>query len=81
MERTRAYRRDVRNRAIRRKKRRSRAYYGLDWFKVGGAYSKGHIGCGCGLCKYEKHRKVPRLYEVSEREYIRYCNKDYEENQ
>lgn len=77
MERTRAYRRYVRNRAIRRKKRRSLAYYGLDWFKYDGAYSKGHIGCGCGLCKYEKHRGVSLKYEVMDKFYLDYCVKDF----
>ena len=43
MERTRAYRRDVRKRAIKRKKRICRANYGWDWYKVDGKYSKGKI--------------------------------------
>ncbi len=79
MERTRAYRRDVRNRAIRRKKRVSNDVYGIDWFKFDGAYSKGHIGCGCNLCKYGKSCGTPLLYEVKDRIYVRQCLDEYDD--
>ena len=65
MERTRAYRRYQRQRAIRRKKGVSRRIYGIDWFQgVDGKYSKGHIGCGCGLCKPDKRFRRPSLAEA-----------------
>ena len=50
-ERGRAYRRYQRRRIIRHKKNVSRKAYFMDWFTVDGKYDKGHIGCGCGLCK------------------------------
>ena len=60
MERTRAYRRYQRRRTIRRKKGVSGRIYGMDWFQgVDGKYSKGHIGCGCWLCKPDKRFRRP----------------------
>lgn len=60
MERTMAYRRYQRRRAIRRKKGVSRRIYGMDWFQgVDGKYNKGHIGCGCWLCKPDKRFRRP----------------------
>lgn len=55
----RAYRRYQRRRAILRKKGVSRRLYGMDWFSVDGKYNKGHIGCGCGLCKPDKRFRRP----------------------
>lgn len=46
MERTRAYRRDVRKRTIKRKKRICKKLYGHDWYNADGKYSKGKIHCG-----------------------------------
>ena len=60
-QRGRAYRRDHRNRAIRRKKRIVDAVYNGDYFKHDGQYSKGHIGCGCGLCRPGKRFGEPSL--------------------
>ena len=55
MERTRVFRRFQRSRTIRRKKSVSRQIYGMDWFQgVDGKYNKGHIGCGCRLCKPDR---------------------------
>lgn len=71
MARTRAYRRYVRNKAILRKKSLSIHAFGFDWFLVDGAYSKGHIGCCCKMCKYTKHYNIPLLYEVKDREYVK----------
>ena len=48
--RDRAYRRYRRYLAIVHKKGVSRRIYGIDWFRVNGKYSKGHIGCGCWMC-------------------------------
>ena len=58
-KRNRAYRLYQRKRAILRKKGVSRRVYGTDWFLVDGKYSKGHIGCGCGLCKPDKRFQRP----------------------
>lgn len=36
----------------------------MDWFQgVDGKYSKGHIGCGCGLCKPGKRFQRPSWEE------------------
>ena len=60
MKRNRAWRRYQRRRAIRRKKGVSGRIYGMDWFQgLDGKYSKGHIGCGCGLCKLGKRFRRP----------------------
>ena len=70
--RTRAYRRYQRRRAIRRKKETSRCVYGMDWFRgVDGKYSKGHIGCGCGLCKPVKRFRVPSWEDARKTEAFR----------
>ena len=55
----RAYRRYRRHLAIVHKKGLSRRLIGEDWFQVDGKYSKGHIGCGCGLCKPGKRFREP----------------------
>ena len=55
----RAYRRYRRHLAIVHKKDLSRRLIGEDWFQVDGKYSKGHIGCGCGLCKPGKRFREP----------------------
>lgn len=57
--RNRAYRLYQRKRAITRKKGVSRRLYGMDWFSTDGKYSKGHIGCGCWLCKPDKRFRRP----------------------
>lgn len=79
MERTRAYRRDVRKRIINRKKRICKKLYGYDWYNVDGKYSKGKIHCGCKVCKYEKHFSIPIVREVRAREYVWYCMEHYDE--
>lgn len=71
MSRGRAYRRDMRDRAIVRKKMVSHGVYGIDWFRVDGAYSKGHTGCGYRMCKYAKFHGITLLYEVRGREYVK----------
>ena len=61
-ERGRAYRRYQRRRSIRHKKKVSYKAYGMDWYQgVDGKYSKGHIGCGCGLCKPDKRSGRPSM--------------------
>ena len=65
MERNRAYRRFQRRRTIRRKKGVSRRVYGMDWFQgVDRKYSKGHIGCGCGLCKPDRQFRCPSWHDA-----------------
>ena len=73
MERTRDYRRFQRRRNIRRKKALSHRIYGMDWFQgVDGKYSKGHIGCGCGLCKMTRRFRRPSWAdERKTRKYLR----------
>lgn len=77
MKRTRAYRRDVRNKAVTRKKRISNEVYGFDWYKSDGYYSKGKIHCGCKLCKFGKHYNIPLLYEIKDKEYQKLMIEDY----
>ena len=77
MYRTREYRRDIRNRKIARKKRVSREIYHMDWFPIDGKYSKGHIGCGCKICKFSKHYNLPLLYEIKDKEYVNQWMKEF----
>ena len=74
MERTRAYRREARNKAVARKKRVVGDIYNGYWFKYDGMYSKGHIGCGCSLCK---DKLSPLYYERKDKEYVLQCLKEY----
>ncbi|MCR2051210.1 hypothetical protein NSB25_28800 [Acetatifactor muris] len=60
------YRRYVRDKTILRKKRISKAVYGLDWYKHDGQYSKGKIHCSCGLCKYGKKYGLPTIRDMRE---------------
>lgn len=79
MERTRAYRRDVRKRAIKRKKRICQKNYGWDWYKEDGKYSKGKIHCSCKMCKYGKHFGIPTVRDRREQEYVQYWMGHYGE--
>ena len=77
MERTRAYRRYQRRRAILRKKGLSKRIYLMDWYQgVDGKYSKGHIGCGCGLCKPDKRFRKPSWEDTRK---TKKCQSDLEE--
>ena len=53
MERTRAYRRSQRNRAIARKKGAIKRISGgrFEWYSIDGKYSKGKIHCSCQMCR------------------------------
>ncbi len=77
MRRTRAYRRDERNRAIARKKRICMEAFGSPWFKFDGAYSKGHIGCNCWMCKPQKHCYIPTVFELRDADHVSQCLDDY----
>lgn len=63
-KRNRAWRRDVRNRQIIRKKRICHNYYDFDWYRTDGAYSKGKIHCSCFLCKPSKRWKMPTFHDA-----------------
>ena len=86
MYRTRAYRRDARNKAIARKKRICREIYGTriggkektgSWYKHAGQYSKGKIHCSCRMCTFSKYYDLPRLSDYQEKEYVREALEDY----
>ena len=77
MNRTRAFRRDVRNRKIAHRKRICKRAYGWDWYKHDGQYSKGKIHCSCKMCTYSKTFDLPHLYELRDREYVKEAIKDY----
>lgn len=68
MYRTRAYRRDVRHKAICRKKAICQHNLGFDWYSVDGKYSKGKIHCGCRLCKFGKAYNLPTFKMLVEKE-------------
>lgn len=74
-----AYYRYMRHKAICRKKYISRVVYGFDWYKVDGAYSKGKIHCGCGLCKFGKKFGLPTFKDRKALETARLALKDLEE--
>ena len=73
-----AYRRYVRNKVIQRKKRISRAIYGIDWYQCDGKYSKGKIHCGCGLCKFGKKYGLPTTRDMREMSREEILLKDFE---
>ena len=53
MERTRAYRRSQRNRAIARKKAAVKSFTGgrFKFYCIDGKYAKGKIHCSCPMCR------------------------------
>jgi len=77
----RAYRRHQRARSIHRKKKLSYRVYGMDWFRgVDGKYSKGHVGCGCWLCKPDKRFRRPSWEHFKKTVKCEQDIKDYYEN-
>lgn len=62
--RTRAFRREVRNKSIKRKKSIVLSRDGSDWYKFDGQYSKGKIFCDCGICKFSRKYGLPTLKEL-----------------
>lgn len=68
--RDRAYRRDIRNRQIRRKKQICQKALGFDWYFQDGRYSKGKIDCSCWLCKPSSRYHKMSTYKDAVREYI-----------
>ena len=89
MSRTRAERRELRNKHIARKKRICRSIYGGSphrlyespepgyWYKVDGRYAKGKIHCSCKMCKYGKHYKLPTIRTERELEKFSIDLKEY----
>ena len=61
-----AYTREVRNKAIARKKRICKRFYGFDWYKHDGQYSKGKIHCSCRMCTYSKYYDLPTHKDITE---------------
>ena len=68
MNRTRSYRRDVRNRKIAHRKHICKKAYGFDWYEYDGQYSKGKIHCSCIMCTYNKKYDLPRYKDIKEKE-------------
>lgn len=77
MNRTRSYRREVRNKVIRRKKRVCTHVYGYDWYEHDGQYSKGKIHCSCRMCTYSKFYDLPRLSDDKDKEKVKAAINDY----
>ena len=57
MNRTRDYRRYIRNKHIARRKRIVENYYGFSWYEHDGMYSKGKIHCSCAMCAFRGYNK------------------------
>lgn len=74
MARTRSYRREVRNKAIARKKWICHHVY---W---DGQYSKGKIHCSCSLCTYNKFYDLPRYKDMVDSDRVKDAMKDLYEH-
>lgn len=60
MNRTKSYRRDMRNRKIAHRKYICKnVYLCNNWYKNDGQYSKGKIHCSCKMCTYNKFYDLP----------------------
>ncbi|WP_035773211.1 hypothetical protein [Butyrivibrio sp. VCD2006] len=77
MGRTRAYRRDVRNRAIAHKKRIWKDIWKDEYFIPDGKFAKAHMGCGCYLCKPWKHCKELSDAQLRELDHVKQAMDDY----
>lgn len=75
--RTRAFRKDVRNKSIRRKKAIVLSRDDSDWYKFDGQYSKGKIFCDCGICKFSRKYGLPTMKDEKETEIIKSALNDY----
>lgn len=75
--RTRAFRRDVRNKSIKRKKAIVYSRDGSDWYKFDGQYSKGKIFCDCDICKFSRKYELPTLKDEKETEIVKSALNDY----
>lgn len=77
MQRTRAFRRDIRHHAICKKKAIVHARDGAEWYSVDGKYDKGKVHCGCNLCKYGRAMGFPTLRTEREMEKFKFEYSDY----
>lgn len=78
MQRSRSFRREVRNKVIRRKKRICKEIYlNNNWYKYDGQYSKGKIHCSCKMCTYSKTYDLPRLSDIKDKEVVKEALEDY----
>lgn len=75
--RTRAFRREVRNKSIKRKKAIVLSRDGSDWYKFDEQYSKGKIFCDCGICKFSRKYGLPTLKDEKESEIAKSALNDY----
>lgn len=75
--RTRAFRREVRNKSIKRKKAIVLSRDCSDWYKFDGQYSKGKIFCDCGICKFSRKYGLPTLKDEKESEIAKSALNDY----
>lgn len=75
--RTRAFRREIRNTSIRRKKSIVLSRDGSDWYKFDGQYSKGKIFCDCGACKPSRKYGLSTLKDEKESEITKSALNDY----
>lgn len=75
--RTRAFRRNVRNKSIRRKKSIVLFRDGSDWYKFDGQYSKGKIFCDCSICKFSRKYGLPTMKDEKESEIVKSAINDY----
>lgn len=75
--RTRAFRREVRNKSIKRKKAIVLSRDGSDWYKFDGQYSKGKIFCDCDICKFSRKYGLPTLKDEKESEIAKSALNDY----
>ena len=81
MNRTRSYRRAIRNREITRKKKICKQLYwiGSNWYEHDGQYSKGKIHCSCPMCTYNKTFDLPRLKDLKEKDFVKQALFDWYE--
>lgn len=70
-----SYRREVRNKAIARKKRIC-SNYGFTWYNVDGKYAKGKIHCNCDTCAYGKNYDLPTYKMLVEHERFQFALRD-----
>lgn len=68
MQRGIAYRRNVRNKHISRKRRLSESFVKCIEYKYEGQYSKGKIHCSCRMCTYSKYHKLKTFKDYKEEE-------------
>lgn len=63
MKRTRAYRRQQRQRAIRKKLDILQRILHVERLPIVGKLSKGKVHCSCNVCRYEQRYRIPKAKE------------------